>query len=222
MSSVLLSDLIYHKKNMLTKEQCQFLVEEYYKIDNNNFKESSVNANTGDREFSSFKRAVLIKDSEAEKLIFNTVELIINEYMDYLDNFGMFHKFIRGSMLYAQSHRILKYETGSKIHPHVDDSPFIYGSCTINLNNNYTGGDFVFWNGTHKIKLDEGEAMIFPADFFWVHEVEEIESGTRYSYNTFLTTIVPEFANHVLERINVERTTEQYKFAQRSEFKIKK
>ena len=28
--------------------------------------------------------------------------------------------------------------------------------------------------------------MIWPADFFWVHEVEEITDGTRYSANTFL------------------------------------
>ncbi len=28
--------------------------------------------------------------------------------------------------------------------------------------------------------------MIWPADYFWVHEVEEIQSGTRYSVNCFI------------------------------------
>ena len=54
------------------------------------------------------------------------------------------------------------------------------------LNEDYEGGDFAFWGGRHKIKLGVGDVMIWPADYFWVHEVEEITKGTRYSANTFL------------------------------------
>ena len=45
---------------------------------------------------------------------------------------------------------------------------------------------FAFWNGKHKIKMELGDVMIWPADYFWVHEVEEITSGTRYSANCFI------------------------------------
>ena len=80
----------------------------------------------------------------------------------------------------------MKYETGQWIHPHTDHDPHVYGSCTINLNNDYEGGVFAFWGGKHKVELKRGDCMIWPADFLWVHEVEEITRGTRYSVNCFL------------------------------------
>jgi predicted 2-oxoglutarate/Fe(II)-dependent dioxygenase YbiX len=62
----------------------------------------------------------------------------------------------------------------------------VYASCSFNLNDNYTGGDFAWFRGQHKIKLGAGDAIIWPADYFWVHEVEPILSGTRYSTNSFI------------------------------------
>jgi predicted 2-oxoglutarate/Fe(II)-dependent dioxygenase YbiX len=48
------------------------------------------------------------------------------------------------------------------------------------------GGDFSFFNGNYKIKLGCGDALIFPAGLHWVHGVEKITSGNRYSTNSFL------------------------------------
>ena len=53
--------------------------------------------------------------------------------------------------------------------------------------------------------------MIWPADYFWVHEVEEITKGTRYSANTFLCRnpydmpkeIIDEAKNNFKERLQV-------------------
>ena len=83
-------------------------------------------------------------------------------------------------------YRIIKYKKGQWIHPHTDHDPNVYGSCTINLNEDYDGGIFSFWGGKHKVELKRGDCMIWPADFLWVHEVEEITRGTRYSVNCFL------------------------------------
>ena len=89
-------------------------------------------------------------------------------------------------MLHPHMYRIMRYDKGAWIHPHTDHDPGVYGSCTINLNDDYTGGDFSFWHGQHKVKLEKGDAMIWPADYYWVHEVEAITNGTRYSVNCFL------------------------------------
>ena len=80
----------------------------------------------------------------------------------------------------------VKYKAGQWIHPHTDHDLNVYGSCTINLNDDYDGGLFSFWGGKHKVELKRGDCMIWPADFLWVHEVEEITKGTRYSVNCFL------------------------------------
>jgi predicted 2-oxoglutarate/Fe(II)-dependent dioxygenase YbiX len=86
-------------------------------------------------------------------------------------------------------YRLLKYETGAQIHPHTDHDPYTYGSCTFNLNDNYSGGEFAWFRDRYRLKLGRGDGLIFPADFFWVHEVKPITEGVRYSTNSFLLSI---------------------------------
>jgi predicted 2-oxoglutarate/Fe(II)-dependent dioxygenase YbiX len=62
----------------------------------------------------------------------------------------------------------------------------IRASCTLNLNENYEGGDFRFFNGKLKEKFKTGDAMIFPAEPIWIHGTEPITKGARYSVNCFL------------------------------------
>jgi hypothetical protein len=184
-----LTKLIYHKKNAFSKEECQFLIDEYSRLKNNNTLEHCPDANTGVDTYSSFKRGTLEYGTEAWSLVFKANETLINEYMEYLGSFDMFHVDIKKTMLYSHMYRLLKYEPGAMIHPHTDHDPHVYGSASFNLNDDYTGGDFVFWNGKHRIKLSAGEGIIWPADYFWVHGVEPVETGVRYSTNSFLINI---------------------------------
>ena len=90
-------------------------------------------------------------------------------------------------MLYSHKLRLMKYEKGAKIHPHVDHAPHVYGSCTFNLNENYEGGEFRFFNGQIKEIFTTGDAMMFPAEPIWIHGTEPITKGTRYAINCFLS-----------------------------------
>ena len=49
------------------------------------------------------------------------------------------------------------------------------------LNNDYTGGELVFWQDTI-VPLKAGEIMIFPSNFLYPHRVDLVKKGTRYSY----------------------------------------
>jgi hypothetical protein len=187
--SVNLTELIFKKEKFFNEDECQFLIEEYQKLENTNVLEHCPEASTGIDTTSSFKRVQLLEKTEAFKLVHDATETMINDYMDFLDSFKLFHVHARNTMLYSHMYRLLKYETGAKIHAHTDHDPYVYGSCTFNLNDDYTGGDFAFWRGKHKVHLGKGDALIFPADNFWVHEVQEITSGVRYSTNSFLTCV---------------------------------
>jgi hypothetical protein len=79
---------------------------------------------------------------------------------------------------------------GTSIHQHSDHDSLTYGSCTINLNEDYEGGAFTFFKGRNKIDLKQGDAIVFPADYFWVHEVATITKGTRYAFNCFLLKLL--------------------------------
>ena len=186
MTAPTLTDLIYIKRNFLSPEHCKYIINEFETSPNPPQQEHCPQAFSGVDTYSTFS----VKDSQYRSasfyMIHETIVQTINEYWDYTDTFGAFHVARRGSMLFPHRYRLMKYEKGSWIHPHVDHDTGIYGSCTINLNTDYEGGTFAFWGGLHKVKLGLGDVMIWPADYFWVHEVEEITAGTRYSANCFL------------------------------------
>ena len=91
-------------------------------------------------------------------------------------------------MLICNSHniRILKYEKGSSIKDHTDVANTIRASCTLNLNEDYEGGEFRFFDGQIKETFKTGDAMIFPAEPIWIHGTEPITKGVRYAINCFL------------------------------------
>jgi prolyl 4-hydroxylase len=57
-------------------------------------------------------------------------------------------------------------------------------SMSMMLNNEYTGGEFLFWKSL-SIPVPAGCAIMFPANFMFPHEVLPITSGTRYAMITW-------------------------------------
>ena len=53
-------------------------------------------------------------------------------------------------------------------------------SFILNLNDDYEGGDLVFWDD-HKVDLGEGDVVVFPSLFLFPHRVEEVTKNIRYS-----------------------------------------
>ena len=139
---------------------------------------------------SSFEVIELMPGTPNFKIVKDHTKLMIDEWMRHLGSMKMFNMHVYSSCInYAHLLRLLRYNVGSSIHPHTDWMDFVHASCTINLNDSYEGGEFAFFNGQLKFKLGVGDALIFPADTFWVHEVKEITEGVRYSTNTFLMSI---------------------------------
>tara|TARA_R110000744_G_C19282526_1_gene553743 strand:- start:587 stop:1141 length:555 start_codon:yes stop_codon:yes gene_type:complete len=95
----------------------------------------------------------------------------------------------------AESMQITKYGVGGHYNYHIDgygitpqdvpDNKFMHGktrklSMTINLNNEYEGGEFQFLDDKKSlIKEKRGTVIIFPS--YMQHRVKPVKSGTRYS-----------------------------------------
>ena len=83
----------------------------------------------------------------------------------------------------------LKYETnehkaGYKFHKDFGDKvPHRHLSISICLNNKYEGGEFIFKTdkGDLTIPQNEGDAIIFPSNFMFPHQVNKVTKGTRYA-----------------------------------------
>lgn len=176
--------------NILSKEECQLLINYFEKNQQDAILEESgklyENKASGfHREVDNFKALKLNTDSEALRICLKGIKVCLINYL-------MFQKinFSKSLIPYFWSHtnniRILRYREGEEIKDHLDMSDEIRMSCSINLNDNYEGGAFSFFHGKHKINLKQGQGMVFPAETIWVHGVEKITKGTRYSVNCFL------------------------------------
>jgi len=100
---------------------------------------------------------------------------------------------------YQQKHKVksekisqldlLKYETNDSDAGYVFHTDFGLKvserqlSISICLNNQYEGGEFVFETpeGPHTIPQNEGDAVIFPSNFMFSHQVNKVTAGTRYA-----------------------------------------
>jgi predicted 2-oxoglutarate/Fe(II)-dependent dioxygenase YbiX len=82
---------------------------------------------------------------------------------------------------------LLKYEVGGFYTEHTDsfkEMPRAV-SCSFILNDDYEGGEFAFFDRELVYKLKKGDALMFPSNFMYPHEIMPVTSGTRYSIVTW-------------------------------------
>ena len=115
----------------------------------------------------------------------NYISIVIANYILYVRN-KICPTFNNKLIVSTRNIRILKYEKGQLIKDHTDVGDTIRASCTLNLNDDYEGGEFRFFDGQVKESFKTGDAMLFPAEPIWIHGTEPITKGTRYCINCFL------------------------------------
>jgi predicted 2-oxoglutarate/Fe(II)-dependent dioxygenase YbiX len=78
---------------------------------------------------------------------------------------------------------LIRYGVGHRFEEHIDH----YGganrtlSSSIVLNQDYEGGALRFWQGQYPVPdLNTGDAVVFPSNFCYPHEVQPVTAGTRY------------------------------------------
>lgn len=82
----------------------------------------------------------------------------------------------------------LKYLPGCYYKQHVDSGSNYFRtlSIIIVLNDAYEGGDISFFDGQYKLTVTANQAVVFPSNFLFPHQVETITSGARYTIATWV------------------------------------
>lgn len=113
----------------------------------------------------------------------NFIKRKIFDMVDHFSKLKEIHPFIRK----MNEITILKYEKGGFYTPHVDGSPNIPRelSVIIFLNNDYEGGNLVFYEPNLKdvimdIKPEPGKAIIWPSNYLFPHAAAPVIKGTRF------------------------------------------
>lgn len=187
---MLFTDQILILPNFVSNTDCDSLIKQYEKKKILSYNEISLSAN--ENTFLVSKGRVISLDSNNE-LYPTVIEYYIHglkEFVKFLEQKKSFNvELYKKQLRYPHQIRIWKYNVGQSIHPHTDWGNFAHASITLNLNEEYEGGEFAFFNRKHTVKLKRGDAIIFPADCFWVHEILPVTKGSRYSVNSFIWSL---------------------------------
>ena len=147
---------------------------EYYIPSQNIF--SSIN---GNRELD-----VTYMETAIQKPFLEGLKGVFRHYIKELE-FPWFDSFVC-----CTSPRFNRYSVGRIMNEHCDHIHSIFPgepkgvpilTALGALNEDYTGGEFVMF-GDKEYKIKAGEIMVFPSSFLYPHKVNEVKTGTRYSF----------------------------------------
>tara|TARA_A100000172_G_scaffold77312_1_gene61528 strand:+ start:648 stop:1250 length:603 start_codon:yes stop_codon:yes gene_type:complete len=190
-----ISDLKYRINGLVPKNTCQQIIEIFEKYPEFHQHETSYKFKTKKTEEDNFKCLNLSKKKNHNKDTLHALKesrkymsIMITNYMLYIKTKKISPTFNDMFINGSDNIRVLKYKKGQYIKDHsdVNSQEMHRASCTLNLNEDYEGGEFRFFNGQIKESFKTGDAMLFPAEPIWIHGTEPITKGTRYAINCFL------------------------------------
>ena len=191
-----ISDLKYRINSLVPKDVCQKIIDVFEKYPELAVTEGSYKYKTNQPEMDNFKCINLSRINNPNKDILyaltaakHYINIMTINYVNYIKSKKISPTFNNHLINSSENIRILKYEKGQCIKDHCDVNYRTRASCTLNLNEDYEGGEFRFFDGQIKEVFKRGDAMLFPAELIWIHGTEPITKGTRYSINCFLHNI---------------------------------
>jgi predicted 2-oxoglutarate/Fe(II)-dependent dioxygenase YbiX len=116
---------------------------------------------------------------EIDNMVHKCVSNIIQKYREIHKDF---------SIDIDTGYNLLKYDEGDFYIEHTDSFKQQQRSlsCSLQLNDDYTGGEFAFFGKDVILKSKKGSAIVFPSNFMYPHEIMPVIHGTRYSIITWL------------------------------------
>jgi len=122
-----------------------------------------------------------IEDGELQSIIYNAIDYVIKSYTSEFPQVSISQN--------AGGYFFLKYYSEGYYRQHVDTftiQPKRTLSIILLLNDDFEGGDILFFNQTHRVHLQKNQILVFPSCFLFPHEVETITKGIRYSIVTWV------------------------------------
>ena len=181
-----LEDYIYIVKNALSLNLCDEILDEFKNSDE--WQDTIVGSGKVEKNIRNCEIIVISfshviqKNSEVrhklDNAIFDGASKCIQEYNN---------KFPHCNIEEDSGYELLKYPEECFYTQHVDSfkaRPRAI-SCSFILNDDYEGGEFAFFDRELKYKLEKGDAIMFPSNFMYPHEIMPVTKGTRYSIVTW-------------------------------------
>jgi len=181
-----LEDYIYIVKNAIDNQTCNEILNEF--INSDEWVDTVVGKGELKKDIRNCETIIISfphviqKNSEVrhklDNAIFDGASKCIQEYNA---------KFPHCQIEEDSGYELLKYPKGCFYTQHTDSfkaRPRAV-SCSFILNDDFEGGEFAFFDKELKYKLGRGDAIMFPSNFMYPHEIMPVTKGTRYSIITW-------------------------------------
>ena len=182
-----LKDFVKVFDNVLSPENCNLILNEYQNSS------EWLDTKTGDDEISkNVRNCMEISISQdftinqnldvrknLDNLVFESVRNIISNYNDIVPTFRID---------IDTGYQLLRYKEDEFYTQHTDSFKEQQRSlsCSIQLNEDYDGGEFALFDREMMIRTKSGSAIVFPSNFMYPHEIMPVIKGTRYAIITWL------------------------------------
>ena len=184
---------------VISKEGIQYLLTEIQKskkVDLSVFDPDKSNE-TGKTQWVVDKKA---RDTQLINVSPECFDVIIDLYRDTVKN--IINPFYEFEIKDSEIPQILSYDIGGHYQPHVDAESLWVSpkgekiwrksterdlSTVLFLNDDFEGGDFVFPDLKIRVRPEPGMLICFPSTHEYVHGVEPVTEGTRYSMVNWMT-----------------------------------
>lgn len=181
-----ISDYIILIKNVLSNEVCNKILDEF--VNSDEWIDTVVGSGQVEKTIRNCQTILISYPHVIQKnkdirhkldvAIFDGASKCIKEYNT---------KFPHCKIEEDSGYELLKYPEGCFYIEHTDSfkaRPRAV-SCSFILNDDFEGGEFAFFNKELKYRLEKGDALLFPSNFMYPHEVMPVTKGTRYSIITW-------------------------------------
>jgi predicted 2-oxoglutarate/Fe(II)-dependent dioxygenase YbiX len=181
-----LADYIVVVPNLISDELCERIINEYAFGDEWLF--TAIGDGRVDKSVRNVETIILSYEHVINANL-NTRKAIDNELFVCAGNAIREYnkKFPLAKIEEDSGYELLRYKVGQFYKEHVDSfkaRPRAV-SCSFNLNDDYEGGDWCFWGGSHVVKVPKGSAVLFPSNFMYPHQITPVTKGVRYSIITW-------------------------------------
>lgn len=181
-----IKDYILTVDNLMPHEVCDEIIKEYE--NSNEWKEATIAGNVLEKKARNCNSIMISSKNVIENNKDIRTKIDTNIYKSVSNILSLYSKnFNTVQVSNDTGYDLLKYNTGNFYVEHVDyfsERPRLL-SCSINLNDNYTGGEFSFFNKEIIYSLKKGSAIVFPSNFMYPHSILPITKGIRYSIITW-------------------------------------
>ena len=177
-----ITDYIHCYEDILQKDLCKQIIDNSKNLD---FEKAATVQEMEGQDNNNHRRCYLSPlDYKFDKDLFNAVGKVLQMYAK---EHVYFHTGLTTEDTGYQHLIYVGSQAGEyKEHTdHGDLNPRVL-TCSFILNENYDGGDFVFFGGKYKIPPKTGSAVVFPSNFCFPHAVTPVTNGDRHAVITWI------------------------------------